>query len=97
MVAACARLGLGAVSHDPQIAASCDSRVRAILEFFHHLSQTGRRSLLSCKTVMLNAEARLVGVNLEEREDDHASDRNIKPDGEREPCDASVHDKPAAE
>ena len=39
----------------------------------------------------------LVRVNFEEHEDNHASNRNVKPDGECDPCDTSVHGKPAAE
>jgi len=39
----------------------------------------------------------LICVNLEEDEDDHAGDRNVEPDREREPSDAAVHGKASAE
>jgi len=54
-----------------------------------------------CETEADNAQKRwkswLVGVNLKQREDYHASNRNVEPDGKGEPCNAPVRGKPAAE
>jgi hypothetical protein len=33
----------------------------------------------------------LVRIRLEERENHHAGDRNVEPDGERQACDSAVH------
>ena len=37
----------------------------------------------------------LVRIRLEERENRHAGDRNVEPNGERQACDSAVHREPA--